>query len=292
MKLFKYFILIILLSVSLSGNVKEDIHLGLSIYKSDINNQLKIKKVIKKVISEINKEFDEKIYFDIFNDEKTLIKNFEEFKNLNIIIIYPSVYLRNIEKIKKNGKDVTLYGRDAKFIEYLLIANKKSNIKNIKDIKNKRYEVFNDMDTYTIWLDYLTRKKLNITYKKLISKEKHTNKESSTILNVYFNKSDFTVVSKKLFDDMLILNPSLKDELLVIKKSKPIFVNMISFVNINTNKDIENKIDKIFDDIKYHKRFYYLFNIIDKTSFTKKISFKELKGLEDFYSEYRKLKEQ
>ncbi len=291
MNLLKYLIFIIFISISLNANIKKDIHIGLSIKKSNSIAQSKIKSVINRFILEINKSFDGNIYFEIINDEKKLINKFKEFKYLNIIITYPDSYFRNKEVIQKNTSDVSLYSNNAEFIQYYLIANKKSKIKNINDIKNKRFEIYENDDKYNIWLDYLTRKEFNLSYKKLISEENFTNKENMLVLNTYFNKSDFTVVSKNTYEDMLILNPSLKYKLQVIKKSKPIYVDMLSFVHINTPRKTAKKIEEIFFDKLFQKKFNYLFNVINNTSATKRITFEDLKELEEFYYEYSKLKQ-
>lgn len=291
MNLIKYFIFIIFISISLNANIKKDIHIGLSIKKSNSIAQSKIKSVINRFILEINKNLDGNIYFEIINDEKKLINKFKEFKNLNIIITYPDSYFRNKEVIQKNTSEVSLYSNKAEFIQYYLIANKKSKIKNINDIRNKRFEIYENDDKYNIWLDYLTRKEFNLSYKKLISGENFTNKENMLVLNTYFNKSDFTVVSKNTYEDMLILNPSLKYKLQVIKKSKPIYVDMLSFVHIDTPSKVAEKIKEIFFNKLFQKKFNYLFNVINNTSATKEITFEELKELEEFYYEYSKLKQ-
>ncbi len=45
-------------------------------------------------------------------------------------------------------------------------------------------------------------------------------KNQRLILNIYFNKADFSVVSKTVYRDMILLNPSIEKRIKVIKKIK------------------------------------------------------------------------
>jgi hypothetical protein len=62
-------------------------------------------------------------------------------------------------------------------------------------------------------------KKLNNSYKKVIGNQLKSNKSSTALLDVYFNKADFCVIEKETYVNMLILNPSLEKKLKVVLKN-------------------------------------------------------------------------
>ena len=63
---------------------------------------------------------------------------------------------------------IVFFNNSSEKTKYYLIANKKSNIKSIKDLKDKSFITLSIDDNYSNWLDTLVRKELDVSYKKII----------------------------------------------------------------------------------------------------------------------------
>ena len=289
MKIFNHFILLILITTSLIANVENDIHMGISISKKTEAQQRKINSVLKKMSIEVNKFFNEQIYIETIDSPENVVKKFEEFKKVNVIIIYPNTYLEHMDELKKTSQNLFVISGSEKFTQFYLIANKKSKIKKLEDLKNKKFITSKGSDSYINWLDYITRKNLKKKYDNIISEKILSDKEPRLIYDTFFGKADFTVVSKKIYDDMIIFNPSIEKNLIIIKKSEPIFMHAIGLVNKNTPKKIVKTLNKILFDKKFKYAFKHTLKLLNNSTI-KKIDIKDLNSLEKFHNSYIKLK--
>lgn len=245
----------------------------------------------------IKKEFEDifkgKYYVKLtfVEDEEKVLEGYINYDKFNIIIPYSSFYLKNKDIIKEVSFNAFSFNSHKKFQKYILLVNKSSNIKNIKDLKNKSFANYIANDNYKYWLDYLTLKELGFSYKNIIKKEVNINSDSRLILDTYFKKTDFTVVRKSTYEDILLLNPSLKKNLIVIKESKPIFPYGIGFMHKKIPKEMEQAFNRMMNNGTFDKRMKHLFSLLNQRSITR-TNFKELSKLENFYDEYVKLKSQ
>ena len=290
MKVFKYLLVVVIMNISLHAKINEEYYIGVAIYKFDKSNQNRIKSVLVKFTSKWQKFFDKKINIIFIEDEKNLLKDFKKFEKMNILIAFTTFYLENKEELHKFSTQPFLFNNDSSTkTQYYLIANKNSEINSIKHLKNKTFSSLSIDQGYSIWLDYLVRKKLKVSLENII-KEKHefyTN--SRLLLDVYFNKSDFTVVSKIVYDDMLLLNPSLKKNLIILEKSKPMFFFALGLFHKSTSKELIDSFMKVVYSKKFDEMFRDLFTPLNLYGM-QKTSFNELEDINKFYDEYKKLK--
>ena len=290
MKVFKYLLIVVIMNISLHAKINEEYYIGVAIYKFDKSNQNRIKSVLIKLTNEWQKFFDKKINIVFIEDEKNLLKDFEKFEKMNILIAFTTFYLENKEELHKFSTQPFLFNNDSSTkTQYYLIANKNSEINSIEDLKNKTFSSLSIDRGYSIWLDYLVRKRLKVSLDNII-KEKHefyTN--SRLLLDVYFNKSDFTVVSKIVYDDMLLLNPSLKKNLIILEKSKPMFFFALGLFHKNTSKELIDSFMKVVYSKKFDEMFRNLFTPLNLYGM-QKTSFKNLEDINNYYDEYKKLK--
>ena len=290
MKTIKYLLLVLLLTSSAYANLKNEYNFGISIYKFDKVYQGKVKKVILKIVDEMSKTLDSKINISFIEDESKLLEDFANFEKMNVMIIYSSFYLENKEEIKKISINPFLFNNDnTKKTQYYLVANKTSKIKSVNDLRNKTFVSLSIDSNYSTWLDYLVRKNLNTSYEKIIKSEKTVSRNQKLLLNVYFNDVDFTAVSKIVYDDMVLLNPSITKNLVIIEKSKPIFFFGLGVFHKKTPKKLIDIFQKAVDDGTFNKKFSELYKLINLYGI-QKTSFEDLKPLDDFYSDYLKLK--
>lgn len=289
MKTSKYLILLLLLFSFLKADINSEYTFGITVHKFEKNYRNKVKRITIKILENMSKTLEKKINIVFIEDEDTLLKDFKRFEKLNTMIIYSDFYLKNKDEIKKISKNPFLFNNSSEKTKYYLIANKKSNIKSIKDLKDKSFITLSIDDNYANWLDTLVRKELDVSYKKIIKDESIVDKNEKLILNVYFNKVDFTAVSKVVYDDMLLLNPSIEKNLVILEESKPIFFFGLGVFHKNTPKELTDAFQKTVDSGEFNKEFGDIYKMLNLYG-VQKTSFEDLKPLDDFYSEYLELK--
>ncbi len=291
MKVFKYLI-ILFLTVSLNADIDKEYYVGIGIYNYDNVYKNRIKKIILKLANKLEKSYEYKVNLIFLDDESSILDDFKSYKKMNLLINYLGFYLKNKEILKDITKKPFLFNNNEnRRNQFYLLVNKKSNINSLKDLKGKSFASFVGDEGFSIWLDYLTIKNLNKSYKKVIEKEYKVQKKQRLVLDLYFNKADFSVVSKTIYDDMLLLNPSIKKRVKVLKKSKQIFFFSLGLFHKSMPDDLADIFYKYIGDGKYNEDFSELFKLVNAYGM-QQITFEELKDLDDFYREYKKLKEE
>jgi len=290
MKTFRTLGFIFIMVSSLSGNLLNEYTLAVSIYKLDNATQNRAKRLTLKTAKELSKTLKRKLNVIFIKDEETLLKDYINFNKYNMMLNYPSFYLQNRDKLKENSVNPFLfYNSGTQKTQYYLIANKKSKIKDISNLTNKSFSALSIDENYVTWLDYLIRKEFNTSYNNIVSKVKKVHKNDRLLLDVYFEKVDFTVVSKVVYDDISLLNPSIKKKLHIVTKSEPIFFFGLGVFHKSTPKELVDKFQEIIDNGVFNKKFSAVFRLLNMYDI-QKTSFQELESVDRFYDEYLKLK--
>ncbi|MDZ7818197.1 MAG: PhnD/SsuA/transferrin family substrate-binding protein [Aliarcobacter sp.] len=290
MKIFRNFVLLIFLVSSLYSENKDYFSFGLSISDYSIDDQNRIKNLSLGLLKKLNEENPIDINITFYENEEKLLEDFKNKKNINTLILSTQFYYDNRELIKKISKKPYIYrANESKNSQLLMIANKKSKITSINDIKDKLFANSLYMRNNSAWLDYMTLKKIKKTYTQLIKEESLSTKASTALLDVYFNKADFCIIDKDMYEDMLILNPSLKKNLTIIEKSDEIFFFAFTAVHNDVSDESLIVLDDFFTNKEFKSSFREFFKLISLNSITA-IEFKDFDKIEQFYSEYQNLK--
>ena len=290
MKIFKNVLVFIFLFLNISSNAEEKLVFGVTIGQKYAGDEHRIRKLAANLINKMNIEYKKDFNVIFYDDQETLLKDYKDKRTINAIVIYPAFYFDNKNLIKEISKNPFIYKSSAASNSQLyLIANKNSKINSINDIKNKTFMNTDFNDTYATWLDYLTLKNLNNTYKKVIGNQLISSKSSTALLDVYFNKADFCVIEKETYVNMLILNPSLEKKLKVVEKSPEIFFSAITTIHKEATPELITLINEILDKKTFKDDFKEFLKLINLDS-ALRVEFEDLKNFEDFYSEYRFLK--
>jgi len=292
MKIFRlFFLLFLALFLNADEFINKNYSLACTIHSFDKVHQNKIKSSVYKVealLTEIlRNELEVNIKF--FDSEDEMLQSYIEFKKFNNAVFYLNYFLKNREIIDKYTRDYFAFSSKNKFHSYVIVVNKQSKIKSIKDIKNKIYVNFLGDDNLHTWLDYKSLKKVNKPYKTLVKEQINVAKASRAILNLYFNKADFTVVKKVVFDNMINLNPALKKRLTIVDESKKIFLYGVGAFHKNTSDEVVEKFFKYTNDLKIMKKLEYIYRLLDQSSI-ERISKEEMKDMVNFFEEYESLK--
>jgi hypothetical protein len=290
MIIFRNFVLLIFLVSSLYSENKDYFSFGISISDYSIADQNRIKNLSLGLLKKLNEEKPVNIDIIFYEDEKKLLEDFKNKKNINTLILSTQFYYDNRELIKKISKKPYIYrSNESKNSQLLMIANKKSKITSINDIKDKLFANSLYMKNNSAWLDYMTLKKLKKPYTRLIKEESLSTKASTALLDVYFNKADFCIIDKDMYEDMLILNPSLKKNLTIIEKSDEIFFFAFTSVHNDVSNESLIVLDDFFMNKEFKSSFREFFKLVSLNS-VKAIEFKDFDKIEKFYSEYQNLK--
>lgn len=288
--LFTFLVIAISFSTHVQANIKQSFMIGISISEYDRVNQNKVKRLILKVSQEFEKLFPYKLNIVFFDKNEKLEEEFVRFEKINMLITYTSFYLKHKTLMKQYGVNpFILKDENNQKTQYYLVANKQSGIQTLKDIKGKSYSSFDVETNYKVWLDYLALKEFGQSYQKIIRLEQGKQKYNAMLLDVYFNKHDFTIVSKHVYEDMILLNPSIRKNLTIVQKSEPIFLYSVGYFHKQTSPELIDAFNTLIEEDGFKKAMSELLDFLGLLRL-ERIDFNDLKKLEDFYEEYLALK--
>lgn len=290
MKIFKYFALSFFLVSNLYSQSKENFSLAISISEYSIADQNRIKNLASSLLNKINDEISINITMSFYENEEKLLDDFKNKRNINTMILSPLFYFKNKKLVKEISKNPFIFkSQEIRKSQLLLIANKNSKINSINDLNNKSFANSLYLKNNSLWLDYLTLKKLNKSYKKIIKNESVSTKTSTALLDVYFNKADFCTIDENVYEDMLVLNPSLNKNLTIIEHSDEIFFFAFGSVHKDMSSESVKELNDFITNEKFKSNFREFFKLVNLYS-ASLIEFKDLKEIEEFYEEYENLK--
>jgi len=250
----------------------------------------KFSNVVFKVIESSfnNKHRELKMKLLPYTSEKKILSDFKKEK-IPLIILSPESYFNNETSLKKiSSKKWTIRFNKEKYEQYYLLANKNSNA-SIKNIKNYRVNFRDGIFSSQRWFESLIYKEHKKPYKTLVKKSFYFKKRSKLIYEVFFNKDSVSIVNKNDFDTLLEINPQLKKNIKIIKKSRRIFLSFIGISHKNIKKERENF---IFNHVTNIDSIIVSEHSLSLQSLSKVYLLKDadLLQLRRFYKEYKILK--
>lgn len=225
------------------------------------------------------------VFIKFYEHEDNLLNAYINNKIDSVIVTYEMYYENKsiLENISGDRWIATI--TEDVFEQYYLIKNKDSKVTfnnlNSKVIYYKNY-------ISRSWLELLILKQYHKPLSKVVSKITDIIKPHKLIMNVFFDKSVLAIVPKKFYEDMLELNPQIKNKIQILKKSEKIFLSGIGFTNKKYNSYYDDMIPSLQRDISDNGQIKLTDSI--KIHNLYNISNKELKPLDDFFNEYKILK--
>jgi ABC-type phosphate/phosphonate transport system substrate-binding protein len=141
---------------------------------------------------------------------------------------------------------------------YIILVNKKSNIKNIHELKNKKVAV-QSMDSSLIpfvWFENIVMMNESDLVNNFCFLSE-ANKDSKAVFSVFFYQKDACVVSSKVYYELCKQNHQLEDNLVIIETS-PRFIRDIFCISQNLEKKyINNLLDATFKLQSYESGKHY-----------------------------------
>ncbi|RXJ66989.1 hypothetical protein CRV08_11705 [Halarcobacter ebronensis] len=245
---------------------------------------------LKTWVEELIKEDNGKVIVNFYEENGTMYEDLKR-KKLDMIVVDAPFFFKNREDIYKNAKDFwSLDIGKEKYSTYYLIGNKQKNLKGFKDLNNKTLVMRKNDDLGTIWLDKNSYEKNKKGANKLLKNIYYESKESSVILRVFFGKSDYAVVKKSVWDTMFELNPSIKNKVEIIEKSKVGQIDSIGFFSKDCDPKIVDAVFRIKENINNNKDFKKISKMLNYTTIYR-ITEDDYKDLIIYYNNYYALKE-
>merc|ERR1711879_417986 len=131
-------------------------------------------------------------------------------------------------ELEKNIKNIWSLSIDNEInTQYYLLANKSKNNNGFSDLKNKTFSIKEDDAIAINWLNKKSYEKNKTKAKNLLKKINEEKNDRRVLLNVFFGKVDYAIITKKAWEDLLSFNPSIKNKVEIIDKSKKIFIPFI-----------------------------------------------------------------
>ncbi|WP_320036244.1 PhnD/SsuA/transferrin family substrate-binding protein [Halarcobacter sp.] len=288
----KKIILIILLIITLlqAENYKYEATCGF-LYQGTILTKFKEARVaLRSWIEELIKKDGGKAYVNFYKNEEKLYRDLRDNK-LDMIVLTAPYFFRNKEDIYKHAKDFwSLDFGSGKYIYYYLIGKNDINNGSFKTLKNKTLSIQKNDSIGKVWLNKNTYELNKEKAEKILKTIRYEEKDSSVVLNVYFGKSDYAIINKRVWDDMLALNPAIVKKVKIIEKTDIGQLNSIGMYSKNTKQIIIDSVFKIGLEMDKDEGYNNVIDILYKTTMYK-LEEHDLDNLIKYYDDYFKLEE-
>lgn len=284
------FIFLFLLVPSVYSNGKEDsVTYGFLTEFDILTNFKDARESLKNWMENVGKAQKKELNILFYSDINEMYEDYKKQK-LDMFVVsvdYFFKYRKEIEKISKSYWSISF--SEDETISYYLISQKDEKIKNLSDFKNKTLSIKTRERQAYHWIDNLALKDTNKNIDNLFNKIIYNDKESTSLLNLYFKKSDFCVVSKKTWDTMLELNPSIAKKLKIIRKSESIFFPFIGIFSKNVNQINHDLFYSYLEELKKPNNINnnLVFDLL-KFKQVFRLNNEQISILSNFYLEYNK----
>lgn len=199
---------------------------------------------VKKVLVEISSTKEYKFNVKLINKDEVL-KAFEK-KEFDVMLCSPEFYFENKKELASNIRNIYTNPEGKTVVEeYYLLKN----INNPNTFMNQKKLTIHYPLIYRstkIWLDMLIYENHKKSFKEVIFKSKRYSKEGKIAYKVFFDKNAFGIITKNTYELVMELNPQIRKQVKIIKKSKPMF---ISTIFLEHNKVDSKRSKKLIDFI-------------------------------------------
>ena len=283
-----------LFSQNRTNNVKDTVFIGYSTHVFQETNLEDAKAATSILIQKMIGEWRKNDYATVkLYDQASAIEDDYSNKKLDLLALTSNEYLTLKKRL--NLTPLVAYVFDGESQDnILLIVNKSSNVESISDLRNKKILIYKPFrDNYSItetWFKTLVLEAKEDYSKFFADNISENYKVSQCVYDLFFKKTDAIVVTKKLYNSLLLLNPQLEKQLKIIKKSGSILYSLLCYTErIKGHKDftLDELVQKLCDMSKSStgRQFLNIFRVDGFIPFRNEY----LKNTEDLYNEYNKL---
>jgi ABC-type phosphate/phosphonate transport system substrate-binding protein len=171
---------------------------------------------------------------------------------------------------------------------FIIVVRKEVGVTQVKDLKNKRITLSKGQDTEAVFLNTLLLRQKLPEIPGFFAEVRDTKNPSIALMDVFFSKSDVTIVRENEFATAVELNPQLGKKLAIIEKSEP-YVPAMGSVRRNLTKG------KVTELIVALKKIYGTETGKKVLSYSQAVSLETItredkQSVRDLLNEYRSLK--
>lgn len=222
------------------------------------------------------------VLFDRIEDMKEAFEN----GNLDMIIAPPLLISRYFER--KDLSDGFMGLLEGKKLEgLLLIARIDKNINRVKDLRGKRLMIIENDELADIFLDTLTLKEHQQSYKNMGLSIQPQKKSNRIVLDVFFDKADIGVIYSSSYEIMAELNPDIKNKIKILAEY-PIKSKNFSF--FRKDYPLIGALTKVAMSFPTNPRARQILEVF-KTPEIDYCKVEELDSFDKFYKDYLQLKQ-
>lgn len=227
----------------------------------------------------------------LFYEESS--KAYEDFKNkkLSLVIVSNDFFYENEKEINEIANNFwTISFSENKNSRYCIIKRNDIKFNDFKDLYGKRVSIKNKNSIAYSYLDNESLISNKKPFENVVSKINLESKESTLVLNVFFNKSDLAIVTENAWQTMQELNPGIRKYVSLYGCSDTKFTAFIGLFSKDTPIEHINTFFNITNDLKKFEDTKELFLLFDINEI-RHLSDLEIKKMREFYNSYKTLKE-
>ena len=211
---------------------------AISIYVASFRRNAE--KIINKNIT-----FDYSIFHSLEDIKRALNKN-----EVNLLSISISDYY-DLKKTYRLIPFVASSNNNNAYEQYCIIVRKDLHVKNVVDLMQKKISLpqFQNHPLLEEWINSIIVENNLPPLQKMFSSLIYSEKESNTIYDVFFHRTDCGVSKKTVFDAACELNPQIKNQLEVVILS-PLMILQISVLTENTESELKKMIHEVTENLQ------------------------------------------
>lgn len=214
----------------------------IDVQQDDLSAALEV--LVKSFATEINRihnlnyKFENETYNSLTSLEEDLSNNKVDCLSLSTDAFF------DLNKDNQLQPYFTGSADDDPYRVYYLIVKSNNKIKSIEDLRGKKIQIAqNNHSALTdMWLYTMISKHSKINkLENYFSEIRQSKSESKALLEIYFERVDGGIVTKSAYDIAINMNPQLKNEMVILKKSDKLITGLFAL-----RKALDDPTKKLF----------------------------------------------
>lgn len=173
-------------------------------------------------LAELLKSHNANLVVKVFDSTQDLYKAFDS-NELDGIFGTPLEFIQRESKMKNSF--VAVHYKNVPLAQpFLVLVRADDNIKNIKELRGKKCSIKPTQDMELLLLNTLLLENQQPEYTTFFSDRLNPKNTNTGMMDVFFGKSDLTIVRESEYKTAVELNPQLGKKLTVLSKTEPFLV--------------------------------------------------------------------
>lgn len=237
-------------------------------------------------LAELLKSHNANLVVKVFDSTQDLYKAFDN-NQLDGIFGTPLEFIQRESKMKDTFMAVH-YKNVALAQPFLVLIRADEGIKNIKDLRGKKSSIKPTQDMELLFLNTLLLENQQPEYSTFFSERLNPKNTNTGIMDVFFGKSDLTIVRENEYKTAVELNPQLGKKLTILTKSDP-FLVLIGGAKENMSEANHKAAFESLIQLSSTEKGMQLMKIIHAESF-EEANKSDLNNIRDLLKRYQTLK--